>query len=235
MNNGSSILLDIKESHRDISATQEQLHKLRDSQTHKSDALRLQLQNLQYEAYHLRKKIAHCKQFASRHTQIDMIPLEEFMQVAPTELRTIDSFGPTEGLLAFFKPNLTLETERDHKLMINRLQYELKTRQNLLTQLNELTNKKSSLQALNQQKQNFLLDLRENLKEYEKINKKLAEYMKVDVKKTEDFDVARVLPTPLYILYNNLLSYQLHFGELYIYDFKIFSLLFDRSNDQIKF
>jgi THO complex subunit 5 len=89
--------LDIKESHRDISATQEKLNKTRDLQTHKSDALRLQLQNLQYEAYHLRKKIAQCKQFASRHTQINLVPVEEFMANAPLESTEIDGTQSDEG------------------------------------------------------------------------------------------------------------------------------------------
>jgi hypothetical protein len=197
LNSGARILLHIKESHRDMSATQEQLHKSRDQQTHKSDALRLQLQNLQYEAYHLRKKIAKCKMFSSRHTQIDLVPIEEFNQYYRPETYNTSS-------------NIQ---ENEHKLMILRLQHELEQRKNLLNQFDELTAKKSALQSANQQKQAFLAGLRDNLKEYENINKKIAEFMKIDSKKTEDFDCARVLPTPLYILYNNLLSYQLHFDQ----------------------
>ncbi len=83
--------MDIKESHRDISATQEKLHKTRDDQTHKSDALRLQLQNLQYEAYHLRQKIAQCKRFASRHTEINLIPVEEYNNTVSTDAQMDES------------------------------------------------------------------------------------------------------------------------------------------------
>jgi hypothetical protein len=97
--------------------------------------------------------------------------------------------------------------------MINRLQYELQSRQDLLKQLDELTNQKTSLESANQQKQEFLIGLRENLKSYGAVNKKLSQFMQMEEKKTEDFDSARVLPTPLYILYNNMLSYQLHFGN----------------------
>jgi THO complex subunit 5 len=97
--------------------------------------------------------------------------------------------------------------------MMNRLQHELQSRQDLLKQLEELTKQKTTLETSNQQKKSFLQSLRENLKSYDAINKKINSFMQTEDQNTNDFDTARVLPTPLYVLYNNLLAYQTHFDK----------------------
>ncbi|KAL0484785.1 THO complex subunit THOC5 [Acrasis kona] len=189
--------MEIKSSHRLLTSNQVQLSTERDVRTQKSDESRLQLQNLQYEAYHLRKKITQCKQFTSRHTQIDLIPTEQYLsRVNETAANNLN------------------EQSTEHEITLGRLQDELSTRQSLLKSMNDLNAQKALVIQQNQEKQTRIKEIRENLKSYGELNKKLSDFFQPGTSNiNEQQDVARSLPTPLYILYNVLATHQLHFDS----------------------
>ncbi|KAI0269155.1 Fms-interacting protein-domain-containing protein [Gloeopeniophorella convolvens] len=91
------------------------------------DQTHLRLQNLLYEKRHLEREIEKCRQFASVYQDIEMYPLEQFVELSPSEAHA-------EGVLS-----------DDHQLMLNRLGFELVERQRLSRKVKELTQEKEEL------------------------------------------------------------------------------------------
>lgn len=60
------------------------------------DSNRLQLQNLIYEAEHLRKEVQRCFQFKSQDEEIDLIPEKEFYEQAPENISRLDKTANDE-------------------------------------------------------------------------------------------------------------------------------------------
>ena len=73
------------------------------------DEQQLRLQSLLYEKMHLLQEIRKCEQFHSRHEDIDMVPPEELFAAEPEDAKQLQS--------------------DPHKLMLARLDFELKQRQ----------------------------------------------------------------------------------------------------------
>ncbi|EPQ59250.1 hypothetical protein GLOTRDRAFT_33218 [Gloeophyllum trabeum ATCC 11539] len=87
---------------------------------HEMDQAHLGLQNLLYEKRYLEREIEKCRQFASIYQDVPIYEMEEFLQLAPAELRT-------EEVLA-----------DEHQLLLNRLSFELSERQKLSQRYEEL-------------------------------------------------------------------------------------------------
>ncbi|KDQ64511.1 hypothetical protein JAAARDRAFT_52459 [Jaapia argillacea MUCL 33604] len=94
---------------------------------HEMDQTHLGLQNLLYEKRHLEREIDKCRQFASVYQDISIYPLEQFVQLAPAELRTQDIL------------------ENEHQLMLSRLSFELAERQRLDEKRKALLQRKEEL------------------------------------------------------------------------------------------
>lgn len=50
------------------------------------DAFHLQLENLQYEVFHLQKEVDKCLEFKSKDEDIELVSVEEFYQEAPATI-----------------------------------------------------------------------------------------------------------------------------------------------------
>lgn len=50
------------------------------------DSNKLQLQNLLYEAEHLKKEVQRCYQFKSQDEEIELVPVDEFFEKAPPNI-----------------------------------------------------------------------------------------------------------------------------------------------------
>lgn len=72
------------------------------------DFTTLQLHNLMYEKNHYVKAIKACKDFKSKHPDIELVPEEEFFRDAPEEIK-----------------NTVISTDTAQNLMLKRLNYEL--------------------------------------------------------------------------------------------------------------
>ena len=50
------------------------------------DTFHLQLENLLYEVFHLKKEVDKCLEFKSKDEDIELVPVEEFYHEAPTSI-----------------------------------------------------------------------------------------------------------------------------------------------------
>ena len=156
------------------------------------EARHLDLQNLLYEKTYLLQEIHRCRAFDLTETnKIELVRLEEFRDKAPAELK--------------------LQTD-EHSTMLNRLAFELLQRRELVKELRQLKEDRSKVQQLTNQQQAWLAKLPGHLVDIEKATLPLQEYLDINVtKRTERHAECRKLPTPLYVLYNQLEAY----GDVY--------------------
>ncbi len=52
----------------------------------KVDTFHLELENLLYEVFHLRKEVDKCLEFKSKDEDVELVPIEEFYQEAPANI-----------------------------------------------------------------------------------------------------------------------------------------------------
>jgi THO complex subunit 5 len=155
------------------------------------DDLHLQLQNLQYEVNHLRKEITNCLEFKSKHDDIELISEEEFYETAPDSISN-------PGVTRF----------DDHKLMLARLEWEMKQRE-------QLNSRQLSLEASIKSKQNQTAELEgklsgllPSLEQLQTATKPLQEFfdLPMDWEKGQH-RLATLLPRPLYVVYVHAVGY----------------------------
>uniref|UniRef100_A0A4W3HHT0 THO complex 5 n=1 Tax=Callorhinchus milii TaxID=7868 RepID=A0A4W3HHT0_CALMI len=165
-------------------------------QTHeakqKVDALHLQLQNLLYEVMHLQKEITKCLEFKSKHEEIDLVNVEEFYQCAPLEIS---------------KPTFT--TNDPHQQTLARLDWELEQRKRLAEQYKEsLTSKEKILKDIDIKKE-YLSSLQPRLTNIMQASLPVQEYLSMPYDQAhKQYEVARHLPPPLYVLYVQANAYR---------------------------
>lgn len=92
------------------------------------DSNRLQLQNLLYEAEHLRKEVKRCFQFKSQDEEIDLVDESEFYEQAPAAISRADQTKSDE-----------------HAKRLARLEWELQQRKELSTLCTELQSAKEKV------------------------------------------------------------------------------------------
>lgn len=92
------------------------------------DSNRLQLQNLLYEAEHLRKEVQRCFQFKSQDEEIDLVDEEQFYEQAPESIA---------------RPEETKND--DHVRRLARLEWELQQRKELASLCTELQSAKEKV------------------------------------------------------------------------------------------
>jgi len=117
----------LKALNRDANATARAHKQITADARHDMDQTHLRLQNLLYEKRHLEREIDKCRQFASVYQDIQMYPLEQFIELSPLEAHS-------EEVLS-----------NEHQLMLNRLGFELVERQRLDRKAKELAQEKEEL------------------------------------------------------------------------------------------
>lgn len=170
-----------------IRAGRDELHKEKLS----VDSNRLQLQNLLYEADHLKKEVHRCYQFKSQDEDIELVPLEEFYENAPEDIS---------------RPDQTKEDE--HARRLARLEWELQQRKELSALCKELQTSIEKVVDENNAKGDRLKSLAPRLQDLLKSTRPLQESLEMEIEK--DWEVqklARLLPRPLYLLYANSQAY----------------------------
>lgn len=155
------------------------------------DTNRLQLQNLLYEADHLKKEVQRCYQFKSQDEEIDLVPIEEFYEKAPEDIS---------------RPNKTKTDE--HAKKIARLEWELLQRKELATLCKELQTEKEKVAQEINSKTERLDSLAPGLQALLKATRPLQESLNLNFEKEWDFQrSSRLLPRPLFLVYVNLSAY----------------------------
>lgn len=158
------------------------------------DSNRLKLQNLIYEADHLKKEINKCFSFKSEDEDIELVTMEEFLELAPEGNRT-------EEILV-----------NEHSLRKARLDFELKQRQEYAKQCKELEQQKEELAQKTIEVKKNLDSLLPCLKEVKKATRPIQEVLNMHFEKEWEIQkLVRLLPQPLYMAYTKLSAY----GEVF--------------------
>lgn len=155
------------------------------------DSNRLQLQNLIYEAEHLKKEIQKCYQFKSEDEDIALVSVEEFYANAPESIS---------------RPEETKTNE--HALRLARLEWELEQRKEyakLCKEMQESKEKEASEIVLKKEK---LDSLAPKLGDLLKATRPIQEILDMKFEKAWEIKkLVRLLPQPLYIVYFNICAY----------------------------
>ncbi|SPN97582.1 related to conserved coiled/coiled coil protein [Cephalotrichum gorgonifer] len=103
---------------------------------HEVDRLHLQLENLYYEQRHLRNEILACESYDHTYTQLDLIPVEEFLAQHP-EHADADENALTVARIDHERAEREALEQQRHKLLLhkNKLMADNKTRKNELAKL----------------------------------------------------------------------------------------------------
>merc|ERR1719450_559763 len=170
------------------------LKKSRDA-THLSkqstDSFNLQLQNLLYEVLHLKKEVTKCVNFKSADESLTLIPTEQFYEEAP----------PTVS-----RPELTNTDE--HALRLARLQWELAKRRELGDEAEKRELERDRLDSVIRSKEDKLRELGPQLSSILSSTIPVQEYLELPLSdRREQMSLARLLPSPLYILYTQCQAY----------------------------
>lgn len=154
------------------------------------DSNRLKLQNLIYEADHLKKEINKCISFKSEDEDIELIAIEDFLRQAPETNR---------------QPEVL---DDKHALRMARLEFELKQRKEYAQQCKELEMNKEEIAQK-------IISVRENLDSLEpcllNICKATRPIQKIlDMPFEAEWEIEKIvqlLPQPLYMAYTKLCAY----------------------------
>ncbi|KAM7521007.1 hypothetical protein LguiB_019969 [Lonicera macranthoides] len=161
------------------------------------DFTTLQLHNLMYEKNHYVKAIKACKDFKSKHPDIELVPEEEFFRDAPEEIK-----------------NTVISTDTAQNLMLKRLNYELYQRKELCKLREKLEQQKKKLQETIANRKKFLSSLPSHLKSLKKASLPVQHQLGVlHTKKLKQHHLAELLPPPLYVIYSQLFAQKEAFGE----------------------
>ncbi|XP_028409094.1 THO complex subunit 5 homolog [Dendronephthya gigantea] len=154
------------------------------------DSLHLQLQNLLYEITHLKKEINKCLQFKSKDQEIDLVSEEEFCK---------ENGKNMDELL----------TESSHDRMLSRLGWELQERKSLTGKKQNYVAERKMISQEIQTKKEFLNSLEPQLKTILKATSPIQEFLGLRLEsKRLQYQTAKYLPRPLYVLFVQSMAYQ---------------------------
>lgn len=161
------------------------------------DFTTLQLHNLMYEKSHYVKAIKACKDFKSKHPDIQLVPEEEFFRDAPEDIKSS-----------------VISNDSAHNLMLKRLNFELFQRKELCKLHEKLEQQKQKLLETIANRKKFLSSLPSHLKSLKKASLPVQHQLGVlHTKKLKQHHLAELLPPPLYVIYSQFLAQKEAFGE----------------------
>ncbi|KAL2608415.1 hypothetical protein R1flu_026988 [Riccia fluitans] len=193
----SVMFVDLRQVNRMILQEEDRVKAETDSAKLPVDHTSLQLHNLLYEKNYYLKAIKACKDFKSKYPDIELVPEGEFFRDAPDALKA--------------DPILK---DDPHKLMLQRLNFELHQRKELCKHQEALEARKKMLQESIANRRKFLSSLPSHLKALKKASLPVQQQLGIlHTKRVKQHQLAELLPPPLYILYSQLLSQKEAFGE----------------------
>ncbi|XP_046648108.1 THO complex subunit 5 homolog [Daphnia pulicaria] len=155
------------------------------------DTFHLQLENLLYEVFHLKKEVDKCLEFKSKDEDIELVPVEEFYQEAPSSISKME-----------------LTKSNQHKLTLARLEWEFEQRKRLSEQCRSLEQNREKASSEISQKQKQLESLLPRLTSILESTRPLQEELNLPVERIKfQKELAVLLPDPLYILYSQIKAF----------------------------
>ncbi|CAI7892748.1 unnamed protein product [Closterium sp. NIES-53] len=180
----SVILLDLRRLNRQILNDEERVKSETEAARAPVDTTALRLHNIQYKMNHHARSIAAYRDFVSRHPDIELVSAHDFFMDAPESLKS--------------EPGL----EKDpHRLMLQRLNYELHQRKELVRAREMLEIRRRTLQESISSRKKFLGSLPGQLKALKKASGPLQQQMGMQhSRRVKQHRLASLLPPPLYVL-----------------------------------
>eukprot|EP00899_Mesostigma_viride_P004832 jgi/Mesvir1/1434/Mv14429-RA.1 len=189
---GTLLLLGLKDLNREAYTLVDDVKTETNNSKQALDQTNLQLQNKLYEKHHYMKEIQACQSFRTAYQDIDLAPVEEFARDAPEELK-----------------GASLASGDPHKLMLARLTYELQQRKSLCARLAELKARRAALVDGIGAKRRFHEALPGQLKALKKATAPMQQELGMPISAAAKSQrLAELLPSPLFILYSQLLAYK---------------------------
>ncbi|KAF0931304.1 hypothetical protein E2562_002643 [Oryza meyeriana var. granulata] len=193
----SLLLITLRQANREILMEEDRVKGETEAAKAPVDSTTLKLHNLLYEKNHYVKAIRACLDFQTKYPGIELVPEEEFHRAAPADIR-----------------DKTLAADASHDLMLKRLNFELVQRKELCKLHEKLEQRKSSLLDTIANQKRFLSSLPSHLKSLKKASLPVQQQLGMQhTKKLKQHHAAELLPTPLYIIYTQLLGQREAFGE----------------------
>lgn len=155
-----------------------------------ADSNRLKLQNLIYEADHLKKEINRCFSFKSEDEDIELVSIEDFIEKAPEQNRTKDILSD------------------EHTLRKARLGFELQQRKEYSQQCKDLEKEKEETAQKTIEVKKNLDSLYPCLQEVKRATRPIQQILNMPFEKEWEIQkMVRLLPQPLYMAYTKLVAY----------------------------
>ncbi|KAL9648714.1 hypothetical protein ABK040_003652 [Willaertia magna] len=181
----------------------------------------LLLKTLTCESNYFNREIQNCKNYQSKHLQVELPTIEEFKERAPKDY--IKCFNELDELK--LHSNLSIELmKKEHEIMMNRLRFELEEREALENKMKSLRSEQDKMKSKVHQLSKYLTNIPNNLKSLRKAIQSFEPQMStvnnVDKRDTNNLTIQdewsikelkermMALPNPLYILYNKLIEYK---------------------------
>lgn len=154
------------------------------------DSNRLKLQNLIYEADHLKKEINKCISLRSEDEDIELVSMEEFLEKAPDESKVKEILSD------------------EHALRKARLGFELLQRKDYDKQCQELEKQKEELAQKTVNVKKNLDSLMPCLQEVKKATRPIQQVLNMPFEKEWEIQkFINLLPQPLFMAYTKLVAY----------------------------
>lgn len=154
------------------------------------DSNRLKLQNLIYEADHLKREINKCFSFKSEDENIELVDMEEFLEKAPEEQKSKDIL------------------DDPHALRKARLGFELLQRKEYAEQCKVLEKQKEELAQKTIDVKKNLDSLMPCLQEVKKATRPIQQVLNMPFEKEWEIQkLIGLLPQPLFMAYTKLVAY----------------------------
>ncbi|KAG2374328.1 hypothetical protein C9374_010898 [Naegleria lovaniensis] len=209
---GYAQLLELQALQIQINLFQKRMNDLRVERKKEMELPLLEYNNISCEAKYFRRDIAISKNYYSRHVEIDLPNEEYFVKKAPKSYSQV--LAELEQLKGKGNANQEEIMSKQHQLMMNRLKFELEERESLEKDIEQLKLEQDKIKQEQHNIEKYINNIPKNLATIKKtmlqfepaINPLKHKYS--DWFSTEETDLLKQLPTPLFILYNKLMEYK---------------------------
>lgn len=205
-------LLEIQALQVQINIYQKKMNDLRIQRKKDLELPLLDANNLSCEAANFQRDITLCKNYYSRHKEVDLPTVEEFEQRAPVSYSKV-----VKEINQLKQKSETMSEQimnKEHELMMFRLKFELEEREKLEKEIEKLKQEQEKIKQEQNTLEKYIHNIPKNLQSIKKTVLQFEPHINPLKHKhsewfaNEEVDLVQKLPTPLFILYNKLTEYK---------------------------
>ncbi|EFC40692.1 predicted protein [Naegleria gruberi] len=206
-------LLELQSLQIQINIFQKRMNDLRIERKKEMELPLLECNNLSCEASYFQRDISICKNYYSRHVEIDL-PSEddEFKNRDKSSTILLEIEKLKQSSLNGIDSELLLK--KQHELMMKRLTFELDEREKLEKEILEIKQEQEKAKQEQVNIEKYINNIPKNLAAMKKTIQQFepvinpSKHQHTDWFTNEELELMNQLPTPLFILYNKLMEYK---------------------------